>query len=57
MTLTPDSLAAWVAASCAEQNVPLKVTDATVLAQVRVLLASPHRTGRHPAPPHPSGRE
>lgn len=36
--LDPAVLAAWVVASCREQGVPVKVTDAAVLTRVRVLL-------------------
>jgi hypothetical protein len=42
--LTDDELAAWVAASCAAQGVPEKVTDPYLVAQVGVLLTG--RGGR-----------
>lgn len=40
-----DRLAAWVAASCARHGVPVRVTDAVVVARVAVLLgdAAPPR--------------
>lgn len=36
--MTPDQLAVFVAESCERQGVPLKVTDARVLADVAILL-------------------
>lgn len=36
--LTPEELAAFVAESCDRQGVPVKVTDARVVADVAVLL-------------------
>ena len=38
MALDPGWLASWVAASCAAQGVPVKVTDLGVLSRVGVLL-------------------
>jgi len=35
-----DALAAWVAASCARHGVPVKVTDAAVIARTVTLLSS-----------------
>ena len=43
--LSQQELRAWVEASCAQQGVPVKVTDPAVIASVSVLL-----TGRQ-APP------
>lgn len=42
----PEVLASWVAASCAAQGVPVKVTDPTVLRRVGVLLGSAAVEGR-----------
>jgi len=48
---------AWVVRSCAEQGVPLLVTDVLVLERVRVLLTGtagargPHTLGSSSAPP------
>ena len=39
--LTPEDVAAWLVASCAEQGVPVLVTDPRVLATVAALLAGP----------------
>ena len=36
--LTPEELAAFVAESCRRQGVPVKVTDANVLANIATLL-------------------
>lgn len=44
--LSGEALAAWVTESCAEQGVPVKVTDPVVVARVGVLL-----TGRGPSGP------
>lgn len=38
--LPPDSLAAWVEASCAAQGVPVKVADPTVVSRVGALLGA-----------------
>jgi hypothetical protein len=38
-TLSREELAAWLAASCAEQGVPIQVTDPQTLAKVAALLA------------------
>ena len=43
---TPEQLAAWVAGSCADQSVPVKITDALVVSQVAALLGR-----RDPSPP------
>lgn len=54
MGLTGEALAAWVAASCERQGVPLRVADAGVVRRVAVLLggarpdAGEARTGRAP---------
>jgi hypothetical protein len=55
--LTPDEVAAWVAASCAAQGVPVKVTDPTVVRRVGTLLGvvTPERRGRKRSGPRPSG--
>jgi hypothetical protein len=34
----PDELAAWVAASCAEQGIPVRISDPLVVRQVAVLM-------------------
>ena len=39
--MTGDELAAWVAQSCAQQGIPVKVTDVTVLRRVCALLGGP----------------
>lgn len=55
--LTPEALAAWVAASCERQGLPVKVTDTRVVGQVASLLsegrARPGRQAqrRQAAPP------
>ncbi len=38
-TLSREEVAAWLAASCAEQGVPVRVTDPQVLGKVAALLA------------------
>lgn len=53
MALDPNWLAGWVAASCAAQGVPVKVTDPGVLFRVGVLLgvrAGATRAHGAPAP-------
>lgn len=47
--LSDDQLRAWVARSCAEQGVPLHVTDVLVLERVRVLLTGTAAPGQPPA--------
>jgi hypothetical protein len=37
--LSREQVAAWLAASCAEQGVPVRVTDPQVLGKVAALLA------------------
>jgi hypothetical protein len=55
--LTPEAVAAWVAASCERQGVPVKITDARVIGHVASLLsdgrARPGRQAerRRAAPP------
>ncbi len=46
--LGEEDLAAWVAASCARHEVPVRVTDTVVIARVAVLLSdgTPARPGR-----------
>lgn len=39
--LSTHELAAWVAASCAAQGVPVKITDPTVIRRVGALLGEP----------------
>ncbi|GAA4749702.1 hypothetical protein GCM10023328_35430 [Modestobacter marinus] len=41
MELSREAVAAWLSASCAEQGVPVLVTDPHVLAKVAALLSSP----------------
>lgn len=70
MGLSQDAVAAWLAASCAEQGVQVVITDPHVLAKVAALLAPPAtgpETARGPGRgrprvrsqppdrPHPSG--
>lgn len=40
MALTPDQIRAWTVASCADQQVPVAVTDAGTLRDVAVLLSA-----------------
>lgn len=47
--LSDEQLRAWVARSCAEQGVPLHVTDVLVLERVRVLLTGTAAPGTPPA--------
>jgi hypothetical protein len=55
-SLSDEQLAAWVAASCHAQGVPVKVSEARVVEQVRVLLTgqagrtAPARTRGRSAP-------
>lgn len=55
-----DDLAAWVAASCVAQGVPVKVTDVTVVRRVGLLLGGsvgrPRAQARSAAPRDPAGR-
>jgi hypothetical protein len=39
MGVSPEVVAAWLSASCAEQGVPVLITDPHVLADVAVLLS------------------
>lgn len=41
MGLSPEAVAAWLSASCAEQGVPVLITDPHVLAKVAALLSPP----------------
>lgn len=41
MDLSPEAVAAWLSASCAEQGVPVLITDPHVLAKVATLLSPP----------------
>lgn len=41
MGLNREEVAAWLAASCAEQGVPVLITDPHVLAKVAALLSPP----------------
>jgi hypothetical protein len=43
--LPPETLAAWVEASCAAQGVPAKVTDPTVVRRVGALLGAAPDSG------------
>jgi hypothetical protein len=44
------AVAAWVVASCERQGVPVKVTDAAVLARIGVLLGAPDPAVRPSVP-------
>jgi hypothetical protein len=44
--VSPESVAAWVSASCAAQGLPVKVTDAGAVARVVTLLGGPLGSGR-----------
>jgi hypothetical protein len=41
MGLSREAVAAWLSASCAEQGVPVLITDPHVLARVAALLSPP----------------
>jgi hypothetical protein len=41
MGLSPEAVASWLAASCAEQGVPVVITDPHVLGKVAALLPPP----------------
>lgn len=56
MGLSRDAVAAWLAASCAEQGVPVLITDSNVLAKVAALLAPPVAAGRATARSASRGR-
>ena len=56
MALDPGWLASWVAASCAAQGVPVKVTDSGVLSRVGVLLGVRAGGPRAHGAPVPSTR-
>lgn len=56
MAVDPVWLAGWVAASCAAQAVPVKVTDTGVLSRVGALLGVRARATRAPGAPAPSTR-
>lgn len=45
MGVSPEAVAAWLSASCAEQGVPVVITDPRVLAKVAALLAPPAPSG------------
>lgn len=45
-SLSANEVAAWVAASCAAQGVPIKVTDPTVIRRVGALLGAAEPAGR-----------
>ena len=47
--LSDEQLQPWVARSCAEQGVPLHITDVLVLERVRVLLTGTAAPGQPPA--------
>jgi hypothetical protein len=47
--LSEEQVHAWVARSCAEQGLPLHVTDVLVLGRVRVLLTGTAGPGARPA--------
>ena len=47
--LSDEQVREWVARSCAEQGVPLHVTDALVIGRVRVLLTGTAAPGTPPA--------
>ena len=50
-------VAAWVAASCEAQGVPVKVTDVRVVARVAVLFGAPAAASEPPDRLHPGGVE
>lgn len=50
-------VAAWVAVSCARQGVPVKVTDARVVARVAVLLSGRRSVSEPPDGLDPGGIE
>lgn len=54
--LSGEAVAAWVEASCADQGVPVKVTDPAALRRVSVLLGGRAATGA-PAPVRPADSE
>ena len=60
MGVSAEDVAAWLTASCAEQEVPVLVTDPRVLADVAVLLSaapgSPGKRARAVKPSDPPGR-
>ena len=60
MGVSAEDVAAWLAASCAEQGVPVLVTDPRVLADVAALLSaapgSPGRRARSVKPLDPPDR-
>ena len=51
MTVDLRAVRAWVEASCALQDIPVLVTDAGVVSQVRVLLAGRDAAGARGAGP------
>lgn len=54
--LSGEALATWVAASCAAQGLPVKVTDARVVERVRLLLGGePDGAGRSADDAGPTG--
>jgi len=54
--LTPGQVAAWVERTCAEQGVPVRVTDPETVRQVGVLLGARRRRGERSAPLQPPER-
>ena len=52
-SLTSEAVAAWVIASCQAQGVPVKVSDARTVEQVRLLLSG---QGGRTAPARQRGR-
>lgn len=46
--ISDEQVRAWVARSCAEQGVPLRVTDVLVIERVRVLLTGTAAPGQPP---------
>lgn len=50
-------VADWVAASCESQGVPVKVTDARIVAKVAVLFGAPVAGSEPPDRLHPGGVE
>lgn len=57
MGVSAEDVAAWLAASCAEQGVPVVITDPRVLADVAALLSAvPGAAGRAVRPSDPPDR-
>lgn len=48
MPIDPEELVRWVQRSCADQGVPVTVTDAAVVARIGVLMSGSATAGRPP---------